>query len=286
MALPETPSQSNPERKVIRLVRPSVVVLCGPAACGKSTFAARHFRPTQIISSDHARALVCDDERDQRFNPQAFALVHFLIEQRLSLNRLSVVDSTALTAEARRALLEIARKFQVPAVVLLFDVPLATCLANDQKRERMVGEAVIERQYRLFEQTKAALKDEGFERIIVLKEGDLDTADIEVAFRPLARPPAPVSRPHAAPLPSISRPNRHPMGNRETPGNRRPFIPSRAPAPPRPQAPPAAAQPVEKPAEAAPPPKPQPTPPAQASPAVSSTASGPPSSTDSHPPEV
>ncbi len=66
--------------KVVRLVRPSVVVLCGPAACGKSTFAARHFRPTQIISSDHARALVCGDEHDQRFQTQAFALVHFLIE--------------------------------------------------------------------------------------------------------------------------------------------------------------------------------------------------------------
>jgi len=40
-------------------------------------------RPTQIISSDWARALVCDDARDQRFNVQAFALVHFLVEQRL-----------------------------------------------------------------------------------------------------------------------------------------------------------------------------------------------------------
>src|ERR1043165_3362479 len=47
-----------PDEKVVRLFRPSVVVLCGPAGCGKSTFAARHFRPTQIISSDHCRALV------------------------------------------------------------------------------------------------------------------------------------------------------------------------------------------------------------------------------------
>src|SRR5207249_10899836 len=78
-----TPNET-PE-KTIRLLRPSVVVLCGPAACGKSTFAVRHFRPTQIISSDHCRALVCDDEQDQRFQPQAFALLHFIIEQRLNI---------------------------------------------------------------------------------------------------------------------------------------------------------------------------------------------------------
>ena len=92
------PDTGNAGGKSLRLLRPSIVVLCGPAACGKSTFAQRHFRPTQIISSDWARAHVCDDERDQRYNAQAFALVHFLVEQRLTLNRLCVVDSTALTA--------------------------------------------------------------------------------------------------------------------------------------------------------------------------------------------
>src|SRR5215467_3541783 len=112
--------------KTLRLLRPSIVVLCGPAACGKSTFADKHFRPTQVISSDRARARVCDDERDQRFNTQAFALVHFLVDQRLMLNRLCVVDSTALTMQARRNLLELARRYQVPSTVLCFDVPLET----------------------------------------------------------------------------------------------------------------------------------------------------------------
>ena len=100
------PNESKTGGKSVRLVRPSIVVLCGPAACGKSHFAERHFRPTQIVSSDWARARVCDDDRDQRFNAQAFALVHFLVEQRLTLNRLCVVDSTALTGPARKELLD------------------------------------------------------------------------------------------------------------------------------------------------------------------------------------
>ena len=173
--------------KTIRLVRPSVVVLCGPAACGKSTFAARHFRSTQIISSDQARALVSDDERDQRFSTQAFALVHFLVEQRLGINRLSVVDSTALTAASRQSLLELARRYRVPAVVLLFDVPLEVCLDHDAKRERTVGRATIERQYQLFEQAKSAIKQEGFDQIVELRGEDLDKVQIEIVFRPVPR---------------------------------------------------------------------------------------------------
>ena len=122
MVQEQTANESKEKR--VRLVRPSIVLLCGPAACGKSTFARRLFRPTQIIASDWARARVCDDERDQRFQTQAFALVHYLTELRLGLNRLCVVDSTALTQHHRKEYLELAKRFQVPCVVFLFDVPL------------------------------------------------------------------------------------------------------------------------------------------------------------------
>src|SRR5262249_42885452 len=146
-------SRSENTGRVVRLIRPSVVVLCGPAACGKSTFAGRHFRPTQIISSDHCRALVCDDEQDQRYQVQAFALLDFIIEARLSINRLCVVDSTALTTPARKNLLDLARKHQVPCTALLFEASLEACVARDQargeqKHGRTVGRTVIERQYR------------------------------------------------------------------------------------------------------------------------------------------
>jgi len=180
--------------KVIRLVRPSVVMLCGPAACGKSTFASKHFRATQIVSSDHMRALVSDDESDQRYQTQAFALLHFLLEQRLSINRLCVVDSTALTPQARKSLLEIARRHQVPAVVLRFDVPLEVCLERDSQRPRTVGQAAIERQYQLFEQAKATLQQEEFDQIFELSDGDLGKVRFEIVFRPVQRPGGDSSR--------------------------------------------------------------------------------------------
>lgn len=205
---------------VIRLVRPSVVVLCGPAACGKSTFAARQFRPTAIISSDHARALVCDDEQDQRFQAQAFALVHFLIEQRLSINRLCVVDSTALTEQARRNLLDLARKYQVPAFAIVLDVPLEKCIERDQSRPRSVGKAVIERQYGLFEQARANLKREGFEQVIELKGDELQNVEIEIVFRPVTRKPPVGASPElrrGAPRPSVGSPPPRPAAGPEAP---------------------------------------------------------------------
>lgn len=171
----------------LRILRPSIVVLCGPAACGKTTFAQRHFRPTQIISSDWARALISDDERDQRFNAQAFALVHFLVEQRLTVNRLCVVDSTALTGQARRDLLELAKKCQVPTTLLLFSVPLEICVERNEKRERSVGRAIIERQYEAFEQAKGTIRQEGFDQVVELQDGDLEKVQVEVLFRPIVR---------------------------------------------------------------------------------------------------
>lgn len=196
-------TQPNPQQgtlpqgteKTIRLARPSVVVLCGPAACGKSTFAERHFRPTQIISSDWARERVCDDAREQRYQAQAFALVRFLIEQRLSLNRLCVVDSTALTPQARKDLLDLARQYQVPCIALLFDISLEKCLERDRARERTVGRPVIERQHLLFQQAKATIRQEGFEQVIDLLDEDLDKARIEIIFRPIARPATGPARP-------------------------------------------------------------------------------------------
>jgi len=195
----DTSSQAAGNHKVLRLVRPSVVVLCGPAGCGKSTFAAKHFRPTQVISSDQCRGMVCDDERDQRFQDQAFALLDFLLDLRLDLNRLCVVDSTAITQSARRSLLDRARRHRVPCVAVLFDVSLQTCLAHDQARPRTVGPNIIERQYELFQQVKAGIGQEGFEQVVVLREEDLDNAQVEIAFRPVMDRPGALAGRHARP---------------------------------------------------------------------------------------
>jgi predicted kinase len=192
--------------KALRLLRPSVVVLCGPAGSGKTTFAKLHFRPTQIISSDWARGLVCDDERDQRYNTQAFAVVHFLIDQRLRVNRLCVVDSTALAVQSRRDLVSLARKRQVPVTLILFDLPLQTCIERDEKRERSVGRSVVERHYQAFEESKVAVWQEGFDQVLEFHEGDAEKAKIEILFRPVAPAVPHPQGPNAGPPRKFPRP--------------------------------------------------------------------------------
>lgn len=176
---------SSAEERIIRVLRPSVIVLCGPAGCGKSTFAVRHFRPTHVISSDLCRRLVCDDEADQRYHSQTFALLNFLIGQRLSINRLCVVDSTAVTQAARKCLLDLGRKYRVRTELYLFDIPLETCLERDRARPRSVGPKVIEEQYRLFKQAQDLVRSEGFDEIVVLHDADLQSVRFEVLYRPI-----------------------------------------------------------------------------------------------------
>jgi predicted kinase len=253
MPTEQSPDEDRADRETIRLERPSVVVLCGPAACGKSTFAERHFRPTQVISSDRTRALVCDDERDQRYQTQAFALLHYLIEQRLSINRLCVVDSTALTPQARRELLSLARKYQVPCVVILFDTPLEKCIERDRARERTVGAVVIERHYQLFEQARAAIRQEGFDRIIELRDEALDKVDVEIRFRPV-RQPAPAAKPAERRFPP--RPAQTGPAAQGAYREVKPFRAERRPAPPArvsPDARQSVSAPVATPATQAPP---------------------------------
>ena len=265
MAQEQTPNQSQEKR--VRLVRPSIVLLCGPAACGKSTFAQRHFRPTQIISSDWARGRVCDDERDQRFQAQAFALVHFLTELRLGLNRLCVIDSTALTVPHRREYLELAKRFQVPCTVFLFDIPLEKCIERDRSRERTVGSPVIERQYSAFTQTKAELRQEGFDQIVELGDADLDKVQIEIVFRPIPQPPgAPGRRPQGEARPT---PRPWQQGTGRGPAVRE----ARGPSPAHPPARPA---PPAKPEGQAPSPPPKPPAAPAAGPTQAANVPGPP----------
>jgi hypothetical protein len=58
-----------------------------------------------------------------------------------------------------------------------------------------VGRPVIERQYQLFQQAKAAIRQEGFEQVVDLRDEDLDKARIEIVFRPVARPATGPTRP-------------------------------------------------------------------------------------------
>ena len=155
-------------------------MLCGPAGCGKSTFAARHFWRTQIVSSDECRALVCDDATDQGVTPYAFDLMHTIIETRLRLGRLSVADATHLKAEDRKPILKLARRARFNTAAIIFNVALATCLARNAARSRVVPAEALQMQYDLLRRTLATIGREGFDSVTVLDQAAQAEASLKI----------------------------------------------------------------------------------------------------------
>jgi protein phosphatase len=161
--------------KTIRVPRRTLLILCGPAGSGKSTFAARRFSATTIVSSDHCRALICDDENNQQVNRDAFELFHFIIQKRLFLGRFTVADSTALQPDARRKLRELSRRYGYFGCLLIFNIPPEICLERNKNRDRLVEEQVIPYHTSLLQRTIHEAPLEGWEQIHVLSEHDMDT---------------------------------------------------------------------------------------------------------------
>ncbi|MBI3748154.1 MAG: AAA family ATPase [Chloroflexi bacterium] len=154
---------------------PSVVVLVAAAGAGKSTFAARHFGPAEILSSDAYRAIVSGDEANQRATPTAFRLLHRTLERRLADHRLTVIDATNLERPARREILLRAAAAGVPAIAIVLDLPPAVILARNAGRSsRAVGESVVLRHLaRLrasLDRPAPPFDGEGFERVILLRD--------------------------------------------------------------------------------------------------------------------
>ncbi len=160
-------AQLNPN--VIRLKEPCLVLLIGLSGAGKSTFAARHFRPTEIVSSDTCRALVRDDEADQRATADAFEVVHLLAKLRLKARRTTIIDATNLKRADRAHIVKLAHDTGVGAAAIVLDVPRTLCHARNQRRPgRDFGPEVLELQEARLQSDLRSLTEEGLAPIVVL----------------------------------------------------------------------------------------------------------------------
>ena len=148
----------------------SLVVLVGASGSGKSTFALRHFRRTEILSSDACRALVSDDENNQAVTTAAFEVLHYIAGKRLSLGRLVVVDATNVQRDARRGLLRLAREYHVIPMAVVLDLPERLCRdRNAHRTDRNFGSHVVRNQVRQLRRSLRSLRREGFRQVHVLK---------------------------------------------------------------------------------------------------------------------
>jgi polynucleotide kinase-phosphatase len=143
----------------------AVVALVGPSGSGKSSFARKHFRSTEILSSDFCRGLVSDDENDQAATKNAFEVLHFIAGKRLAVGKLVVVDATNVQSEARKPIIELARQYHCIPVAIVFDLPERLCQERNRSRpDRNFGPHVIRQQSQQLHRSLRNLERDSVER--------------------------------------------------------------------------------------------------------------------------
>src|SRR5450432_3959407 len=159
----------------------SLVTLIGPSGCGKSSFARKHFKATEILSSDFCRGLVSDDENNQSATDDAFEVLHFIARKRLASAKLTVVDATNVQPEARKPLIELAREYHVLPVAIVLNLPERLCHDRNQSRpDRDFGPHVVRNQSQQLRKSLRGLEREGFRHVFVLSSvEEVDAAVIE-----------------------------------------------------------------------------------------------------------
>jgi len=159
----------------------SLVALVGPTGSGKSTFARRHFKPTEVISSDYCRGLVSDDENSQTATKDAFDVLYYVARKRLAAGLLTVIDATSVQPDARKPIVALAREFHCLPVAIVLNLPESLCHERNRGRpDRAFGPHVSRHHAQQLRRSLRHLKDEGFRHVFVLNTPEeVDSVEIE-----------------------------------------------------------------------------------------------------------
>jgi F420-dependent oxidoreductase-like protein len=176
-----------------RIAEGSLVVLVGPPASGKSTWAAGHFPAHQVVSSDALRAVVGTGEHDQRASKDAFDVLDLVVERRLRRGLTTVVDSLGTDATRRLRWIGAAAAAGRPCVAVVFDTDDATCRARNRARPSSIPANVMASMLARWPEVRAALADDGFTAI-------LPAGDVAVVAPDLVTAPAAAARQEDSPM--------------------------------------------------------------------------------------
>jgi alkanesulfonate monooxygenase SsuD/methylene tetrahydromethanopterin reductase-like flavin-dependent oxidoreductase (luciferase family)/predicted kinase len=166
----------------VQIPDPALVVLVGASGSGKSTWAAEHYRDSEVVSSDALRAVVGSGTADLDASEDAFRLLDQIVDGRVRRGLTVVVDTLGLDPIRRNAWASLARQAGLATVAVVFDTPTAVCRSRNAARDRPVPANVLSTQLQRMREVRAELEAEGWDVGVVSAEE-----------------PAPVSAPTAAP---------------------------------------------------------------------------------------
>jgi protein phosphatase len=163
----------------------SLVVLMGPSGSGKSSFARKHFKPTEVLSSDTCRGLVSDDENDQGATRDAFEVLHYIAAKRLAAGKLTVVDATNVRPEDRKQYVALAREYHVLPVAIVLDMPEDLCQDRNRARsDRAFGPHVVRNHVAALRKSLRGLEREGFRHVHILRSPE-QVEEVSIVRKPL-----------------------------------------------------------------------------------------------------
>ncbi|HNQ05862.1 MAG TPA: ATP-binding protein [Tetrasphaera sp.] len=99
---------------------PALIVLVGAAGSGKSTWAAAHYRASEIVASDALRAVVGTGSADLDASADAFAALDLIVAARLRRGLTTVIDTLGLDDARRAAYLDAGQRAGLPCVAVAF----------------------------------------------------------------------------------------------------------------------------------------------------------------------
>ena len=153
----------------IKVPELSLVLLIGPSGAGKSTFARAHFGRYEVVSSDACRGVVSNDENNMRATPDAFALLNYIVGQRLKNGLLTVVDATNVQPESRKSLVQLAKQYHVLPTAIVLNLPAEICRERNRTRnDRDLSRHVMRQQKLDLKRSLKGLRREGFRQVYVL----------------------------------------------------------------------------------------------------------------------
>jgi predicted kinase len=171
-----------------RIPDPALVVLIGASGSGKSAWAAAHYRPAEVVSSDQLRAVVGSGERDLDASADAFSLLDQIVAARMRRGLATVIDTLGLDPQRRRGYLDQARRGGLPAVAVRFDTNPALCRERNRARAVSVPAAVLDAQLRRMRAATAELASEDWDIVVEAGPARLEPAHTPAAQVPPARP--------------------------------------------------------------------------------------------------
>ncbi|MBN9385249.1 MAG: polynucleotide kinase-phosphatase [Chitinophagaceae bacterium] len=164
----------------------SLVVLIGASSSGKSSFARRHFKSTEIVSSDACRAMVSDDENSLAASGDAFDLARVIASKRLKNGLLTVIDATNVQENVRKDWIKLAREHHVLPVAIVINLSEKICAQRHATRtDRDFGKHVIPMQISQLKRSLRRLKLEGFRHIFELRTPEEVEAVTGIGRQPL-----------------------------------------------------------------------------------------------------